>query len=212
MADRQRLELSSEIGENYMSNCPKCSSEALVETPALGNIPLDVCPGCSGIWFDKGELEALLKQSQGWDSADFSLINSMPEGLICPRCKNKMSRGGLVNPLLVVDKCEACGGLWLDPHELELVKKLLGLSGGPSEVKVDRPAPVPEAPPVRDVKTVLIKVVSGVCAILGLIGVSAELYLYFSPAASVAHAPSVGLSVASVMFFIGGVFALNWED
>ena len=97
-----------------MSNCPKCSSEALVETLSLGNIPLDVCPGCSGIWFDKGELEALLKQSQGaGDSADFDLINPRAEGLDCPRCKNKMSRGGLVNPLLLVDRCQSCGGIWL---------------------------------------------------------------------------------------------------
>ena len=57
-----------------MINCPKCPSESLVETPALGNIPLDVCPGCSGIMFDNGELEALLKQSGDLASTDFNLI------------------------------------------------------------------------------------------------------------------------------------------
>jgi len=193
-----------------MSNCPKCSSEALVETLSLGNIPLDVCPGCSGIWFDKGELEALLKQSQGaGDSADFDLINPRAEGLDCPRCKNKMSRGGLVNPLLLVDRCQSCGGIWLDPHELDLARKLLGLSGGPAGVTVDRPAPVPVAPPARDVKSMLIKLLAAAGAILGLIGVSFEMYLYFSPAATVSHAPSVGLAIASVLLFAGGVFVLN---
>ncbi|MDT8286443.1 MAG: zf-TFIIB domain-containing protein, partial [Elusimicrobiales bacterium] len=39
-----------------MTKCPKCDSETLVKTEELGNIPLDVCPGCKGIWFDKGEL------------------------------------------------------------------------------------------------------------------------------------------------------------
>ncbi len=195
-----------------MINCPKCSSEALVETPALGNIPLDVCPGCSGIWFDKGELEALLKQSQGGSPADLALINPRADGLVCPRCQDKMQRGGLVNPLLLVDKCQSCGGVWLDPHELELVKKLLGLSGGPAEVKVDRPAAAPVAPPARDVKAALIKIFSSAAAILGLIGVSFELYLYFIPAGSVAYAPSVGLSVASVALFVGGIFGLNWID
>ncbi len=68
-----------------MMDCPKCSSETLVETPVLGNIPLDVCPGCSGIWFDKDELEDLLKQSQDWKSADFSLINPKPKGLALDR-------------------------------------------------------------------------------------------------------------------------------
>ncbi len=195
-----------------MINCPKCSSEALVETLALGNIPLDVCPGCSGIWFDKGELEALLKQSQGEGAADLELINPKAEGLACPRCKNKMSRGGLVNPLLLVDRCQSCGGIWLDSHELDLVRKLLGLSGGPSEVKVDRPAPVPDAPPLRDVKTTLLKFAAVAGLVLGLIGVSYEMYLYFSPAAAVSHAPSAGLAVASILLCAGGVFGISRED
>ena len=191
-----------------MLNCPKCSSEALVATPALGNIPLDVCPGCSGIWFNKGELEALLKKSQGWDSADFDLINPRAEGLECPGCKNKMSRGGLVNPLLLVDKCQSCGGLWLDQRELDLVRKLLGLSGGPSEVTVERPAAAPAEPPARDVKFVLIKLASAACALLGLIGVSFELYLYLSPAAA-PQSPSMGLSVVGVLILACGVFGLT---
>jgi len=194
-----------------MMNCPKCSSEALVETLALGNIPLDVCPGCSGIWFDKGELETLLKQSQGEVPADFNLINPKAEGLVCPRCKNNMTRGGLVNPLLVVDRCQSCGGIWLDAHELDLVRKLLGLSGGPSEVKVDRPDAPPAAPPVEESKFTPLKLVSGAAAVLGLIGVSFELYLYFSPAGSVSHAPSVGLTVLSVLLFAGGIIGLNRE-
>ena len=189
-----------------MINCPKCSSEALVETPALGNIPLDVCPGCSGIWFDAGELEALLKQSQG--SADFTLINPRAADLKCARCGNKMSRGGLVNPLLLVDKCQSCGGTWLDQNELALVKKLLGISGGPAEVKVDRPAAAPAAPE-RGGGSPLLKLVSAACALLGLAGLSFEMYLYFSPEAAVSQAPSAGLAVASVLFFAGGIFFLN---
>lgn len=194
---------------NYMINCPKCSSEALVETPTLGNIPLDVCPGCSGILFDNGELEALLKQSQGWDSADFALINPKAADLACPRCKNMMSRGGLVNPLLLVDKCQSCGGIWLDPHELDLVKRLLGLSGGPSEVAVPRPAAAEAAPPESGFKSTFIKLVSAAAAILGFIGLSFEMYLYLSPAASVSYAPSAGPAIASVLFFAVGIFGLS---
>jgi len=195
-----------------MMNCPRCSSETLVETPALGNIPLDICPGCSGIWFNKGELEDLLKQSQGNSSADLNLINPKAGCLVCPGCKNQMLRGGLVNPLLLVDRCESCGGVWLDPHELRLVRKLLGLPEDVSDVKVDRPSPVPAVPPARDVKSTLIKVVSAAGAILGLIGISFEIYLYFSPTAAVAHAPSAGMAAASVIFLVGGIFVMNWID
>ena len=193
-----------------MNNCPKCPSETLVETPALGNIPLDVCPGCSGIWFEKGELEALLKQSQGGGAADLELINPKAEGPVCPSCKIKMSHGGLVNPLLLVDKCHSCGGIWLDARELDLIKKLLGLTGGASEVKVDRPAAVPAAAPAPDSKTLLTKIFSAVCAIAGLIGLSYEMYLYFSPPETVSHVPSIGLAAASVLFFAGGILGLNW--
>ena len=194
-----------------MMNCPKCSSETLVETLTLGDIPLDVCPGCSGIWFDKGELEALLKRSQGGGSADLSLINPKAEGLDCPRCKNKMSRGGLVNPLLLVDKCQSCDGIWLDSHELDLMRKLLGLSGGPSDVKVDRPAAAPAEPPAQDFTFTPQKLAAAAGAILGLIGVSCEMYLYVSPAAIVTHEPSAGLAAASVLMFAGGIFFLNRE-
>jgi Zn-finger nucleic acid-binding protein len=189
-----------------MMDCPKCSSENLVETPALGNIPLDVCPGCSGIWFDKGELEALLKKSQ--DSEDFNLINPKPKDLKCPRCEKEMMRGGLVNPLLLVDKCDSCGGVWLDSNELRLVKKMLGLTEGETEVKVDRPAPASVHTSRQPVKSPLLKMFSALIAIGGLIGISYEMYLYFSPASSVAHVPSIGLIVLSVLLFVGGVFGL----
>ncbi len=193
-----------------MINCPKCPSEVLVETPALGNIPLDVCPGCSGIWFEKGELEALLRQSQGGGQADLQLLDPKPEGQDCPACKVKMSRGGLVTPLLRVDKCETCGGVWLDAHELALVKKLLGIAGGESAVKVDRPAAAPAAPQGKDVKLILVKMVAAVCALAGLAGVSYQMYLYFSPAEAVSRAPSMGMAALSVLLFAGGVLALNW--
>ncbi len=203
----QEIKTSPQLGEKYMMDCPKCSSETLVETPALGNIPLDICPGCSGIWFDKGELEALLKKSQ--DSSDFALINPKPKGLVCPRCKNNMSRGGMINPLLLVDKCESCGGVWLDSNELRLVKKMLGLSEEDSEVKVDRPDPSTVIEHREPVKSPLLKIFSAFIAILGLIGISYEMYLYFSPASSVAHVPSMGLIVLSILLFAGGIFGMT---
>ena len=195
-----------------MNNCPKCTLEILVETPSVGNVPLDVCPNCSGIWFDKGELETLLAKSQGGGAADLRLIDPKAEGHACPCCKTRMSHGGLVNPLLLVDKCEACGGVWLDSRELDLVKKLLGLSGGPSsDVKVERPAPVPEAPTKRDIKSMLIMVVGAVCAIPGLIGLSYEMFLYFSPAEIAPQPPSVGVAAVSFLLLVGGVVVLVRE-
>jgi len=192
-------------------NCPKCDSEVMVESPCLGNIPLDHCMGCGGIWFDKDELEALLKQSQGWGSADFNLIDPKASELDCPRCKNKLTHGGLVNPLLVVEKCPACGGTWLDARELDLVKKQLGLSGGPSEVSgLTRP---PEAPVAAVEPRAPIRIVPLICAVLGFIGLSCEIYLYYSPTGHLPFLESMGWSlygtIISFVVFGLGFFALN---
>lgn len=192
-----------------MMDCPKCDSESLVETASLGNIPLDVCPACGGIWFDKGELEALLAQSQGGAVADLSLISPKPEGLSCPRCNSKMTRGGLVNPLLIVDKCEACGGVWLDAHELALVEKLLGVVGGKTEIHVSRPAPVPDTEAKPSGRTSLLKYSLGAVSLAGLAGFSYELFLYFSPAGSAGHAPSALLAGGSVLLLAGGILSIN---
>ena len=86
------------------------------------------------------------------------------------------------------------------------MRKLLGLSGGPSEVKVSRPAAIPTAPPARDVRSVLIKRFSAASAILGFVGLSFEMYLYLIPAASRSHAPSAGVLIASILLLAGGIF------
>ena len=56
----------------------------------------------------------------------------------------------------------------------------------------------------------LIKLAAALGAIAGLIGVSYEMYLYFSPAEAVSRAPSIGVSVVSALLFAGGILALNW--
>ena len=77
-------------------------------------------------------------------------------------------------------------------------------------MEVARLAADPAAPPARDVKLLLIKLAAAAGAVAGLLGVSYEMYLYFSPAEAVSRAPSMGLSIVSALLFAGGVLALNW--
>jgi len=56
----------------------------------------------------------------------------------------------------------------------------------------------------------MVKLAAAVGAVAGLIGVSYEMYLYFSPAEAVSRAPSMGVAVVSVLLFAGGILALNW--
>jgi len=189
-----------------MINCPKCPSETLVESNCLGELPLDHCPACGGIWFDKGELEALLGQSQGSVPADFALISPKPSECQCPRCKKTMSRGGLVNPLLLVDKCQDCGGVWLDPRELDLLKKLLGLTGGPSAGQpVARPAPAPALPAAPAPRFRPLPLAS---IILGSLGLVYQVSTYLGATEQPSFVGFIVLTVICLLLFSYGLVSL----
>ena len=40
-------------------NCPKCVGK--LEKKKVENVDIDTCFTCEGIWFDAGELEAIIK-------------------------------------------------------------------------------------------------------------------------------------------------------
>jgi len=122
-----------------MNNCPKCGDEALAGAEGPGGVAVDQCPRCRGVWLDAGELESLLRAGDG-AAPDLSLINPAPSDIKCPRCGDKMRRGGLLNPLLLADRCSACGGFWLDSGELPRLKELTD-RGAPAAPGRPRGAP-----------------------------------------------------------------------
>lgn len=105
--------------------CAKCSSTMTEAT--LGPVRIDVCDSCGGIWFDAGELRALLALS------DTDVKTSMPPSTwkkrvlamdtqngACPRCLKLLARvDSMAMEGLHHDRCEACGGAWLDGGELK---------------------------------------------------------------------------------------------
>lgn len=84
---------------------------------------VDRCDACAGLWFDRGEREALLKVESsaaidiGGDNVGDVL--NMEGQIDCPRCNVPMDRH-------IDDKvshvwfelCERCGGSYLDAGEL----------------------------------------------------------------------------------------------
>ena len=61
--DQERKEESKQQRMNtHWMKCPKCGSD--LEEIHHDEVMVDQCPGCKGIWCDKGELE-LLTQGQG---------------------------------------------------------------------------------------------------------------------------------------------------
>jgi len=117
----------------------------------LGDVEIDYCTECEGIWLDKGELQLLLGNG---DKAKM-LINSFkkaPESRMqrkCPICDKMMEQvsAGKTEPALLIDRCVKGDGLWFDRGELNdiieradlgegnKIKKLLGDMFGAKENK-----------------------------------------------------------------------------
>jgi Zn-finger nucleic acid-binding protein len=101
--------------------CPKCEQELMHQQ--FGEVEVDQCSLCQGVWLDLGELRVLRQQkntnySQGSGETAVHDALSAP----CPRCggAGNMTRvHDLKRPDIVMDTCPVCYGIWLDGGELD---------------------------------------------------------------------------------------------
>ena len=76
--------------------CPKCHGKFEEQTflTQSGEVVIDKCERCAGIWFDKGEAEMLKDDwtSGSVDDGDETLgqIYNEIRNIDCPRCQNQM--------------------------------------------------------------------------------------------------------------------------
>ena len=84
------------------------------------NIIIDVCPKCKGIWLDKGELGKLLQDRKLTNYLTKHIGTKSRSPMVCPRCGMTMDIEKADD--IEVDVCLTCGGVWLDPGELEALK------------------------------------------------------------------------------------------
>lgn len=103
--------------------CPKCHSQ-MQEQEILtqsGEVFIDKCERCSGIWFDTGEAEKLKDE---WTSvtlddgdADIGKIYNEITSILCPRCNQQMK--SVHDPRQSHIRYEICEehGLFMDAGE-----------------------------------------------------------------------------------------------
>lgn len=105
-------------------NCPKCRNEEL--TPFnLGDLELDRCAGCEGVWFDKGEVGPYLRFSKDLPDLKRSLATAETRDVACPRCNTHMQEMPYVpEARLLIDRCPSCEGVWLDGGELPMLARV----------------------------------------------------------------------------------------
>lgn len=106
--------------------CVKCDGSLRKVT--VGEVEVDQCDKCSGIWFDFGELQQVLAQGDVEKLKD-AVDNSAQEDTVraaCPVCggDGKMvACASLQKRGVHIDTCKVCYGQWLDGGELEKLKK-----------------------------------------------------------------------------------------
>ncbi|MFC1851451.1 zf-TFIIB domain-containing protein [candidate division CSSED10-310 bacterium] len=108
-----------------MRFCQICQIE--LKEVTLHGETVDRCPTCNGIYFDRGELESIVKivslfQSTTLSEIDIDTISSAEKSrlLKCPADGSDMMKKEIA--CYTIDVCENCGGIWLDGGEISALK------------------------------------------------------------------------------------------
>src|SRR5262245_57656352 len=109
--------------------CIKCDGE--LQLVRIGDVDVDQCDRCRGIWFDSGELAKIVGRRDVDALRSKARESVLPEikefdkrRASCPRCKGegKLVQIASMNYDIHIDTCAICGGEWLDGGELEIVR------------------------------------------------------------------------------------------
>jgi len=104
--------------------CPACESP--LSTAKLAGVRVDGCESCGGVWMDAGEVQKLASWPAALEAVGRRFKGAtvhLSLGKIgCPAC------GGALAPHeysslrgIELDRCQACGGLWLDAGEAQQI-------------------------------------------------------------------------------------------
>lgn len=95
--------------------CPVCQVPMYVAE--FEQIELDLCAGCAGVWFDRGELELVLEASP---VSELLPAESDEKPRSCPICRSNMNKVNIgPGQRVLIDECPAGCGLWFDRGELK---------------------------------------------------------------------------------------------
>lgn len=137
-------------------NCPECSIEMNVEF--VGDVPLDICPGCAGTWFDANELRTLLAR----DPLALGVVEDMAVPAIqkeaagetwrrCPDCQMPLEQFHyLYHSKVVLDTCPDCGGVWVQDGELTAIQEWMHAADKPASAREEAGLAIAQATITHD--------------------------------------------------------------
>jgi len=106
-----------------MLTCPRCRMKGLDEIE-LGEVVVDRCTCCGGLWFDNDEISELLGRTPEARRVETTVPpeTEQAKDLACPRCADVALRAltlaGAEAAARTVFRCASCSGTWLDRGEL----------------------------------------------------------------------------------------------
>jgi len=107
------------MAEKQKFNCPKCNENTLYSFNTPEGIDIDLCDSCKGIWMDKGEAATFTELADDIPKLQEVLSQAKYTEYTCPKCQGILQEMKYVpEGNLVIDRCDKCGGIWLDAEEL----------------------------------------------------------------------------------------------
>ncbi len=102
--------------------CVKCTS--VLDKARVGDVDVDLCPSCGGLWLDHGEIERLGRGK----AEDLSRLRAALTGAASPDAASETTTScpacpGTLNEVVLgpihVEYCGKCHGIYLDKGELD---------------------------------------------------------------------------------------------
>lgn len=123
-------------------HCPRCDSHAQLDARLVGNVLLDECPACHGVWLDSGAVEKVIRERRqasvtemlgvtapSGASASNPSFNPNKMYLKCPDCEQVMNRVNFGRRSgIIVDVCRP-HGTWFDSDELPRIVEFVQRGG-----------------------------------------------------------------------------------
>ena len=123
-------------------NCPNCKNKKLSEKVKIGDVVIDRCSSCGGLWFEKDELRlAKDKQDQDTRWVDIELKDKKLNWLefelwkdeikfkaakdikFCPHCQTYLNKVNYGDSKVEIDVCGICKGVWVERNEFKKIIK-----------------------------------------------------------------------------------------
>lgn len=123
-------------------NCPQCKTKKLSEKIKIGDINIDRCSFCGGLWFERDELrlakDKKLKDAKWLDielkdkSLDWTKFELWKDSMkfkakrdvkFCPHCKTPLYKLNYGDSGVEIDVCGTCKGIWLNRNEFRKIIK-----------------------------------------------------------------------------------------